>query len=169
MYHISAETRHNSTELPKLNINFQIAAQKRRARREKLFSIIFHPERWFPYVVAANTVRPSSSADQTIICCLHVTYVHSMFRPLFHISAASEHVVEISGTEQRATFPSVVIIAEASISIVKLVSAELEKLFMTDLSLDAGLMSPDPMQSHVKHPQIRLAGRSASQRGSCCS
>lgn len=166
MYHISAETRHNSTELLKLNINFQIAAQKRRARREKLFSIIFHPNPRFPYVVAANTVRPSSSADQTIICCLHVTYtVH--VRPLFHISAASEHVVEISGTKHKV--PKVVIIAEADISIVKLVSAVLEKLFMTDLSLDAGLMSRDPMQSHVKHPQIRLAGCSTSEQGSCSS
>lgn len=169
MYHISAETRHNSTELLKLNINFQIAAQKRRARREKLFSIIFHPKCWFPYFVAANTVRPSSSsADQTIICCLHVTYTFHVSSIIPHFSCLRACCRDIWNGAARKV-PKVVIIAEASISIVKLVSAELEKLFMTDLSLDAGLMSLDPMQTHVKHPQIRLAGRSTSQRGSCSS
>lgn len=65
--------------------------------------------------------------------------------PCSSISAASKHVTEISGTKHKV--PKVVIIAEADISIVRLVA----ELFMTDLSLEAGLMSRDLMQSHVKN------------------
>lgn len=150
MYHINAETRHSLTELLKLNINFQIAAYKETGADERnCFRSFFIPmlisiRRRCEYRAAVVFSRSNNNLLSSRDLHIHV-------RPLFHISAASEHVVEISGTKQGSQGSDN---CGSRYSIVKLVSAVPEKLFMTDLSLDASLMSHDPNSCQTSTNQI---------------